>query len=70
MHDSVELAQQIVKHGLDDLHRAVSEYEELMFPRAIDVIKESTDNGRLLFAPDAPRSFLKAFEGLGGTESA
>ena len=60
MYDSVQLAQQIVKYGLDDLSHAVSEYEKLMFPRAIDIIRDSARNGELLFASDAPRSFLRA----------
>ena len=64
MYDSVQLAQQIVKHGLDDLNRAVSEYEKLMFPRAIDLISRSTESGKLLFAPDSPRGFLQAFGGI------
>ena len=61
MYDSVQLAQQIVKHGLDDLNRAVSEYEKSMFPRAVDLISRSTESGKLLFAPDAPWGLLQAF---------
>lgn len=64
MYDSFQLAQQIVKHGLDDLNRAVSEYERSMFPRAIDLIEKSTKSGELLFAPDAPRDWLRAFAGI------
>lgn len=70
MFDSVQLAQQIVKYGLDDLNRAVSEYEKLMFPRAIDLIERSTKAGKLLFAPDAPRGFLQASGGFGTLEEA
>lgn len=61
MYDSVQLAQHIIKHGLDDLNSAVAEYEKLMFPRGIDLIERSEANGKLLFAPDAPQSFLRAF---------
>ena len=64
MYDSLQLAQQIVKHGLDDLNRAVSEYEKLMFPRAIDLIRRSAESGELMFAPDAPRGWLQAFAGI------
>lgn len=60
MFDSLRLAQQILKHGLDDLNQAVSEYEKEMFPRGISLISRSADNGRLLFAPDAPQGFLDA----------
>ncbi|KAL9089770.1 MAG: hypothetical protein Q9165_005564 [Trypethelium subeluteriae] len=69
MHDSLQLAQQIAKHGLDDLDLAVSEYEKLMFPRAVDLITRSSRNGELLFAPDAPRGFLQAFCGIDQAES-
>lgn len=64
MTDSLQLAQQIVKHGLDDLDRAVSEYEKLMFPRGIDLISRSTKSGELFFAPDSPRGWLKTFAGI------
>jgi hypothetical protein len=42
----------------------VSEYEALMLPRGIDLIKRSMESGELLFAPDTPRSWLKAFAGI------
>jgi len=64
MADSLQLAQQIIKYGLNDLDRAVSEYEQLMFPRGIDLISRSTKSGELFFAPDAPRGWLKAFAGI------
>lgn len=53
MYDSLQLAQQIVQHGIDHLNEAVSEYEQLMFPRAIDLIQKSTDIGNVFFAKDA-----------------
>jgi len=64
MMDGLQLAQQIVKHGLDDLDRAVLEYEKLMFPRGIDLISRSMKSGELFFAPDAPRGWLKTFAGI------
>lgn len=60
MFDSVQLAQQIVKFGIGDLDHAVTEYEKLMFPRAIDLIKRSARNGERMYAPDAPLSLLRA----------
>lgn len=53
MYDSLQLAQSIAKHGIDHLDEAVSEYEELMFPRAIDLIEKSNDIGNVFFAKDA-----------------
>ena len=62
--DSLQLAQQIVKHGPDDLDAAVAEYEKLMFPRAIDLITRSQRSGEFLFAADAPAGWLKAIAGI------
>ncbi|KIW80229.1 hypothetical protein Z517_06844 [Fonsecaea pedrosoi CBS 271.37] len=62
--DSLELARQIIKYGVNDLDRAVAEYEKLMVPRAIDLITRSHRSGELFFAPDAPRGWLKAFAGV------
>ena len=53
MYDSLQLAQSIVQHGIDHLDQAVSEYEKLMFPRAIDLIQKSTEIGNVFFAKDA-----------------
>lgn len=58
--DSVQLAKQIIKHGIDDLYAAVEEYEKDMFPRAIDLISRSEKSGELMYADDAPKSFLDA----------
>lgn len=60
MYDSVELAEQIVKHGLDDLDRAVSEYEQEMLPRAIDGNKEAARTQALMFALDSPKAWLRS----------
>ena len=65
MHDSLQLARSIAKYGLDKLDQAVAEYEKSMFPRAVELITESKQNGELLFAPDGPRGFLEAFAGIG-----
>ena len=58
--DSVQLSQQIIKHGLDDLPGAVADYEKEMFPRAIDLINRSEKSGKLMFADDSPKSWLEA----------
>lgn len=60
MHDSLQLAQQIIKHGLDDLEGAVAEYEKEMFPRALEHFEDSIQAAEGMFAPDAPLGFLKA----------
>lgn len=60
MYDSYVLAQQIVKHGLDDLTAAVAEYEKDMLPRGIDLIERSEESGKLLFGANTPQSWLAA----------
>ncbi|KAK5116122.1 hypothetical protein LTR62_008448 [Meristemomyces frigidus] len=65
LHDALQLAEQIVKHGLEDLTGAVAEYEKLMFPRAIAMINESEANGEMLFAEDAPKGFVEVFSAYG-----
>lgn len=64
MHDSLQLAQQIIKHGIGNLDRAVQDYETLMFPRAMDLMGRSSKAGELMFALDAPRGFLKSITGM------
>ncbi|KAK4565939.1 hypothetical protein LTR86_003788 [Recurvomyces mirabilis] len=68
LHDALQLAEEIVKHGIDDLTSAVSEYEKLMFPRAIAMITESQANGEMLFADDAPRGFVEVFSAFANAE--
>lgn len=64
MYDSLQLAQQIMKHGMGNMYEAVREYEASMLPRGIDLIQRSAAAGNLLFALDAPRGWVKAFAGL------
>ncbi|KAK5114041.1 hypothetical protein LTR85_010347 [Meristemomyces frigidus] len=59
LHDSLQLSQQIVKYGLGGVDQAVAEYEKLMFPRALKHM-EAAKVGELLWAKDAPYSFMKA----------
>lgn len=70
LYDSLQLAQQIIKHGLGNLDEAVAEYEAAMLPRASDHVRRNLASGELLFAADAPRGWLKTFTGLDiGSES-
>ena len=60
--DSIQLAQQIKKYGVNELGRAVSEYEKLMLPRGVDLITRSAASAKIFFAPDAPHSIAKIFQ--------
>jgi 2-polyprenyl-6-methoxyphenol hydroxylase-like FAD-dependent oxidoreductase len=60
LHDSVELARQIIKHGIDDLESAVVEYEEAMFPRAVEAINKGQWAAEHLFSAESSQSFLQA----------
>ncbi|KAM0717151.1 hypothetical protein Q7P37_007003 [Cladosporium fusiforme] len=62
MHDSLQLAQQIIKLGIDRLDEAVIEYEQAMKPRAKAMIEDSAMMNKMMFAEDAPTGLLKAFE--------
>ncbi|KAK3094236.1 hypothetical protein LTR53_019553, partial [Teratosphaeriaceae sp. CCFEE 6253] len=66
--DGMELARQIVGHGLGDLDAAVREYEAQMLPRTKAEIEQGTGTVELLWKEDAPRSFVLAVTGgaLGG----
>ena len=57
MRDSVILAHKIKELGVTS--KAVAEYEEEMFPYAIDVITRSVASGEMFFAEDAPKGFLE-----------
>jgi hypothetical protein len=60
MHDSLQLAQQIIKFGLDGLDEAVEEYEKLMLPRAVAMIEDSAMMNEGMFAEDSPAPLLEA----------
>jgi hypothetical protein len=64
MHDSLELAQQIVKVGIERLDEAVSNYEKLMFPRAKAMIEDSAIMNEAMFAGDAPAPMLQMFSAM------
>ncbi|KAK4624391.1 Monooxygenase asqM [Fulvia fulva] len=59
--DSYCLAEQIIKHGQDNLDAAVAEYEKDMFPRGVESIKGGQQWVEVGFGPDAPASVLQAF---------
>jgi 2-polyprenyl-6-methoxyphenol hydroxylase-like FAD-dependent oxidoreductase len=69
MHDSLQLAQQIINFGAGGLDEAVEEYEKLMLPRAKAMIEDSAMMNEAMFAEDSPAPLLKAFEGFGQHEA-
>lgn len=64
MYDSLELAQQIVKFGIENLSEAVAEYEKLMFPRAKSMIEDSAATNAGMFSEDAPAPLLQMFSAM------
>lgn len=61
MHDSLELAQQIIKVGIEHLDEAVANYEQLMFPRAKGMIEDSAKTNEGMFSEDSPAPLLQMF---------
>ena len=59
MYDSLQLAQQIKHFGVQNLDKAVAEYEKLMLPRARDLVNKSAFINKMLFAPDSPKPWLE-----------
>lgn len=57
MTDSLALALKISEHGVNNIARAVQEYEADMFPRAIAVITESKAMEKAMYSDD-PRAFV------------
>jgi len=75
MHDSLELAQQIIKVGIERIDEAVSNYEKLMFPRAKAMIEDSAMMNEAMFSEDSPAPLLQMFSamvqnGAGGSTAA
>jgi 2-polyprenyl-6-methoxyphenol hydroxylase-like FAD-dependent oxidoreductase len=64
MHDSLELAQQIIKFGTERLDEAVASYEKLMFPRAKAMIEDSAMMNQAMFSEDAPAPLLEMFSAM------
>lgn len=64
MYDSLELAQQIIKFGIEHLGEAVAEYEKLMFPRAKSMMEDSAATNAGMFSEDAPAPLLQMFSAM------
>ena len=64
MYDSLELAQQIIKFGIEHLGEAVAEYEKLMFPRAKSMIEDSAATNAGMFSEDSPAPLLQMFSAM------
>ena len=62
MTDSMELAREIVRFGIEHLDEAVAAYEKSMLPRAKDFIIRCEESGKLMFAEDSPRGFHEMLE--------
>jgi hypothetical protein len=62
MTDSMELAREIVRYGVERLDEAVTAYEKGMLPRAKDFIIRCEESGKLMFAEDSPRGFHEMLE--------
>jgi hypothetical protein len=64
MYDSLQLAQQIVKFGIERLDEAIEEYEKLMFSRAKAMIEDSAMMNEMMFSEDAPEPMLRMFSAM------
>jgi hypothetical protein len=62
MTDSMELAREIVRCGVDHLDKAVAAYEKVMLPRGRDFIKRCVASGKFMFALDSPKGFQELLE--------
>ncbi|KAM0263172.1 hypothetical protein ACHAQJ_001327 [Trichoderma viride] len=69
MADALSLATKIAAHGIDAMDRAVSEYEEDMFQRGIEHIKDGLQLGAVLRHEDGPSALISFFNSvMGNTE--
>jgi 2-polyprenyl-6-methoxyphenol hydroxylase-like FAD-dependent oxidoreductase len=59
--DSLELASKIAEHGVDDLDRAVQEYETDMLPRGIAQIVKANAMSESSYG-EGPEGLLSAFK--------
>jgi len=65
MLDGLELSKAIISSAANagnDLDAAIREYEEGMFARSLERMRETWDNLELFFGKDAPREFVDTFE--------
>lgn len=63
MADALELSEKIAEYGVEDLDRAVREYEEGMFVRGAKAIEEGLVMGDVMFG-EGPEAFLKVLGGV------
>ncbi|CAN3126331.1 FAD-dependent oxidoreductase [Mycobacterium sp. smrl_JER01] len=61
--DGAALAAEIVAHPAD-IEKAVTAYEDALFPRSAEVAQRSAHNLRQFFGPDTPRSTVNLFAHL------
>ena len=66
MFDSLQLVEQIVGCGLENLDEAVRKYEEKMFQRAVDHIEDGLRMNRLFFSSNAPDGFREWVASMAG----
>ncbi|MFE6667388.1 FAD-dependent oxidoreductase [Streptomyces sp. NPDC057697] len=59
MYDGAELGKAIAGHP-DDIERALTEYEEAMFPRSREAAEDGTQLNESLFGSDTPESLISA----------
>lgn len=57
MFDGMQLAREILRAGLQNLDKAVARYEEEMFPRAAEHIRDGLQMNDVLMAENSPRGF-------------
>ncbi|KAI5923490.1 hypothetical protein F4810DRAFT_208540 [Camillea tinctor] len=60
MTDALELANKIAEHGVENLDRAVREYEEEMFPRAVKLVNLSQAVAGWMWHENNPDEFVRA----------
>ncbi|MEU9567712.1 NAD(P)/FAD-dependent oxidoreductase [Streptomyces sp. NPDC048161] len=60
MYDGAELGKAIAAHP-DDVERALTVYEQIMFPRSTEAAADGMQLNELLFGDDAPHSLIAAF---------
>lgn len=60
MYGSLELARQIVKHGVNELDSAVADYEKAILSRAIGAVEKGRWFMDNFFGADSPQDFLRA----------
>ena len=63
LNDSFELAMKIKQHGMDDIDRAVREYETAMFERGVMSIQQGLMMAKVQ-KDESPKAFLELIQGL------